>query len=57
MLSGVTHREDVDRYPYQPTYVLDSIGDIDLLDEQLEKAQRKQDRTNERQAAVDSVGQ
>ena len=57
VLTGVTQRQQIANYPYQPTYVLESIGDIDLLDEQLEKAQRKQDRTNERQAAVDSVGQ
>jgi NagD protein len=29
VLSGVTKREDLDRYPYQPNHVLDSVKDID----------------------------
>ena len=28
VLSGVTSREDVHKYPYRPTYVLDGVGDI-----------------------------
>jgi NagD protein len=28
VLTGVTRREEVARFPYQPTYVLDSIGDL-----------------------------
>jgi len=28
VLTGVTRREDVGRYPYQPTHVLDSVDDI-----------------------------
>ena len=28
VLTGVTRREDVARYPYQPTVVLDSVDDI-----------------------------
>ncbi|MGE5604047.1 MAG: HAD-IIA family hydrolase [Nitrososphaerales archaeon] len=28
VLSGVTRRQDVDRYPYQPTRVVDSVADI-----------------------------
>ena len=27
-LSGVTHREDLPTYAYQPDYVLDGVGDI-----------------------------
>ncbi|MEX0939225.1 MAG: HAD-IIA family hydrolase [Pirellulales bacterium] len=30
-LSGGTRREDVDRYPFQPDLVVDSIADIDLI--------------------------
>ena len=30
VLSGVTSREDVRRYPYQPTRIVDSVADIDL---------------------------
>jgi NagD protein len=30
VLTGVTRREDVDRYPYQPTYILESVADIEL---------------------------
>jgi NagD protein len=28
VLSGVTHREDICRFPYQPTHVLESVNDI-----------------------------
>ncbi|MBQ9860657.1 MAG: HAD family hydrolase [Clostridia bacterium] len=28
VLSGVTDREDIDRYPYRPKYIFDGIGDI-----------------------------
>lgn len=28
LLSGVTAKEDIDLFPYRPTYVLDGIGDI-----------------------------
>ena len=28
VLSGVTRREDIERYPYCPKYVLDGVGDI-----------------------------
>jgi NagD protein len=28
VLTGVTQRDEVARFPYQPTYVLDSIGDL-----------------------------
>lgn len=28
VLSGVTRREDVSRFPYQPTFVVDSVADI-----------------------------
>ena len=30
VLTGVTRREEIGRFPYQPTYVLESIGDIEL---------------------------
>lgn len=30
VLSGVTHREDIDRFPYQPTWVLESVAEIEL---------------------------
>jgi NagD protein len=29
VLTGVTRREDVSRYPYQPTYILESVADIE----------------------------
>ena len=29
VLSGVTSREDIVRYPYRPTQVVDSVADID----------------------------
>ena len=28
VLSGVTAREDIDRFPYRPKYVLNGVGDI-----------------------------
>jgi NagD protein len=28
VLSGVTRREDVARYPYQPTRIVDTVADI-----------------------------
>lgn len=30
VLTGVTRREEISRFPYQPTYVLESIGDMEL---------------------------
>jgi NagD protein len=30
VLTGVTRREDIERYPYRPTWVLESVADIDL---------------------------
>jgi NagD protein len=30
VLSGVTAREDIDRYPYQPTHVVESVADIEF---------------------------
>ena len=30
VLTGVTRREEIERFPYQPTYVLDSIGNVQL---------------------------
>jgi NagD protein len=30
VLSGVTDREDVDRYPYQPTRIVQSVGEIEV---------------------------
>jgi NagD protein len=29
VLSGVTRREDIARYPYQPTRVLNSVAEIE----------------------------
>jgi NagD protein len=29
VLSGVTRREDVARYPYQPTRIVESVADIE----------------------------
>jgi len=29
VLTGVTKREDVDRFPYQPTHIVDSIADVE----------------------------
>lgn len=31
VLTGVTKREDISKFPYQPTYVLDSIADVNQL--------------------------
>jgi NagD protein len=28
VLTGVTQREEIERFPYQPGYVLDSIADL-----------------------------
>jgi NagD protein len=28
VLTGVTSRDEVARYPYQPTYIVDSVADI-----------------------------
>lgn len=30
VLTGVTQREEVSRYPYQPTYVVESVADIEV---------------------------
>jgi NagD protein len=30
VLTGVTRREEVSRYPYQPTYIVDSVADIEV---------------------------
>jgi NagD protein len=30
VLSGVTCRADIDRFPYRPTWVLDSVAEIEL---------------------------
>ena len=30
VLSGVTHRDDIERFPYRPTWVLDSVADIEV---------------------------
>ena len=30
VLTGVTKREEISRFPYQPTYVLEAIGDVEL---------------------------
>jgi NagD protein len=56
VLTGVTQRDQIGKYPYQPTYVLESIGDIDLFDEKQETARRKLNKTNEREAAVGNAG-
>jgi NagD protein len=29
VLTGVTRREDVDRYPYQPTRIVESVAEIE----------------------------
>ncbi len=29
VLSGVTDREDLAKYPYRPNFIFDSIGDIE----------------------------
>ena len=28
VLSGVTNKEDIARYPYRPKYIFDGVGDI-----------------------------
>ena len=28
VLSGVTAKEDIDKFPYRPKYILDGVGDI-----------------------------
>jgi NagD protein len=28
VLSGVTSREDIDKFPYRPKYILDGVGDL-----------------------------
>jgi len=28
VLSGVTRREDIERYPYRPDHIIDGVGDI-----------------------------
>ena len=30
VLSGVTRREDIDRFPYRPTWVAESVAEIEL---------------------------
>ncbi len=30
VLTGVTRREEVDRYPYRPTYIAESVGEIEV---------------------------
>jgi NagD protein len=30
VLTGVTRREEVARYPYQPTHIVDSVADLEL---------------------------
>ncbi|MGD8473041.1 MAG: HAD-IIA family hydrolase [Anaerolineae bacterium] len=30
VLSGVTRREDIDRFPYRPSWILDSVAEIEL---------------------------
>jgi NagD protein len=30
VLTGVTRREDVERYPYRPTYIVESVADIEV---------------------------
>ena len=30
VLTGVTRREDIERYPYRPTWVLESVAEIEL---------------------------
>jgi NagD protein len=37
VLSGVTRREDIHKYPYQPTHVYDSVADIPLHFEEEEE--------------------
>jgi NagD protein len=56
VLTGVTQRGQIEKYPYQPTYVLESIGDIDLGSAIADKSERKQNKTSERQAAASKDG-
>jgi NagD protein len=30
VLSGVTRREDIDRFPYRPSWVLESVAEVEL---------------------------
>ena len=30
VLSGVTRREDIDRFPYRPSWILESVAEIEL---------------------------
>jgi NagD protein len=30
VLSGVAHPEDVERYPYRPTWVLESVAEVEV---------------------------
>jgi NagD protein len=30
VLTGVARRGDVEKYPYRPTWILDSVADIEL---------------------------
>jgi NagD protein len=52
VLTGVTKREQIVKFPYQPTYVLESIGDVQFAEEKEEKGARKPSKTGEREAAV-----
>jgi len=31
VLTGVSKREDLDRYPYRPSHIYPSVADIDIL--------------------------
>jgi len=31
VLTGVTHREDVERFPYKPTHILESVAEIEIV--------------------------
>ena len=60
VLTGVTQRDQIAKYPYQPTYVLDSIGDIGLLGGDLEPDMDKSGKSSRRAtvpATAGSVGQ
>ena len=30
VLTGVTQREDVERFPYRPTHIVESIGQVEI---------------------------
>jgi NagD protein len=30
VLTGVTNRDDIERFPYRPTWVVDSIAEIEI---------------------------